>query len=106
MEERRFEERLEEMADKFSRKLEEIADRFGRRMDERFSRFGEKIEVKLKSRKRIGRDNAFWGVVLIFVGFFWLARNLHWFHFSLPFWPLILIIIGIYLILENRYFRE
>lgn len=49
-------------------------------------------------------DNIFWGLVLVVVGGFFLARNLGYvdFHFAMKtYWPVILILIGASVLLKS-----
>jgi hypothetical protein len=51
-----------------------------------------------------GSESIFWGLVLVVVGGFFLARNLGYidFHFAVKtYWPVILILIGISVLLKS-----
>lgn len=86
-------------------RIDEVIDSVNQRVNDALGQINEKIEElggkpRRKSRKQ--RDNTFWGLVLIVVGFFWLAGNLDWFHLDIPFWPVVIIVVGLYLLVESR----
>ena len=86
-------------------KIDKVIDGVNQRVNDALGQINEKIEElsgkpHRKSRKQ--RDNTFWGLVLIVVGFFWLAGNLDWFHLDIPFWPVVIIVVGLYLLVESR----
>lgn len=57
----------------------------------------EKKEIKCKHS-----HSPFWGVVLLVLGFVFLADNMGWLYIDLPFWPIVMIIGGAYLIYSSR----
>ena len=56
---------------------------------------------KLRARPNI---SAF-GIILVLIGLFWLARDLGYVPKWVPIWPFVLIIIGLYLILRKPWFE-
>lgn len=48
---------------------------------------------------RNSSDSIFWGIVIIIIGFIFLAKNMEWIHINAwevigTYWPLVLIYIG------------
>ena len=88
-----------------NQKIDEVIDSVNERVNDALGQINEKIEEmggKPQRKSRKHRDNTFWGIVLIVVGFFWLAGNLDWFHFDIPLWPVVIIVVGLYLLVEGR----
>ncbi len=56
--------------------------------------------VKQSSGKSSSR--MYFGILLIAVGFFLLAKEMGWISMRLPIWPLLLIILGFYLLLSKK----
>ncbi|MBC8205196.1 hypothetical protein ISS30_06975 [bacterium] len=94
-----FSERIEEEIERASKVIEEKAQEIGRKIESEF-RGGKKSE---HSERRCHHSAGnFWGVVLIIFGFIFLAENLRWIDWNIPFWPLLLIVVGAYLIYDKR----
>ncbi len=90
MDEKKIEQKIDEISSRVDEKLNDIGDR----LDEVFD--GKK---KSESHRRGGE---FAGILLIVIGFIFLAQNLDWFDWDLPWFPLLLIVIGVYLIYNHR----
>ncbi len=109
MDEKKFEERLEQII----KDAEEKINKFGEKLDDKFideklKNLGDELEKKLDekfscrpSHRNSRRSSEFWGFVLVGIGFIFLADNLRWVHWDLPFWPMALIILGAYLIYQS-----
>ena len=87
------------------KKIEEKIEEISRAVEQKLTEFGDKLEGKIhdkksKDAKRKGGDFA--GIVLIVIGFIFLANNLNWFRWDIPLIPLLLIILGVYLIYSHR----
>ena len=97
----------EEKFDKKMKKLEKRVEEIGEKIEEKGEEFGKKVESKAKTfhekfeKKGHHGHNLFWGIVLIVVGFLWLANNLDWFEYDVPWIPVVMIAVGIFLILRN-----
>ena len=46
------------------------------------------------------------GITLILIGLFWLARDLGYIPKEIPIWPFVLILIGLYFILRKPWFES
>ena len=47
--------------------------------------------------------NSFWGVVLVMVGFIWLAKSVGWLdEVDIPLFPLVLICLGVYFLVRSN----
>ena len=44
----------------------------------------------------------YFGILLIVVGFFLLAKEMGWISLRFPIWPILLIILGFYLLLPKK----
>lgn len=50
------------------------------------------------------QHSSFWGVVLVVIGFFWLARSLGWLdEIDIPWVPVFMILAGVYFIFRSQY---
>ena len=86
-------------------KVDRIIDDVNQRVSDAMQQVNQKIdEITGKSNRKTKKqkDNTFWGIVMIVVGFFWLGNNLDWFDFNIPIWPIAIIIVGLYLLIEGR----
>ena len=94
MDERKIEEKLEELSRQVEDKMREI----GESVDSKFKQHLEDKELREHIHSRSRRGGEFWGVILLVVGFLILADNMHWFNWDIPLIPLGMIILGVYLI--------
>ncbi len=60
------------------------------------------VAKSLRKRRDRSKDSAFWGIVLISVGGFWIAKNLGWFFFDISICPVALVIIGLYMLITGQ----
>ncbi len=105
-----LEKTIEAMSERLEKIGENIADRvedFEENLNENINKSSESdesksgIEKKLRRSRRNRGDTFFWGVILIAIGTFWIARNLGWFVWRIEFWPSALIILGLYILIRN-----
>lgn len=63
-----------------------------------------KIEISGHDHYCCGGNSYFWGIFLLIIGAWFLAKELGWIASSFSLWPLILIVFGIWLLVKhNRY---
>jgi len=97
MDEKKIEEKIEEISRKVETKMKEMGDLVDEKLKEHFS------DAKTHHHKqRYMHSTNFWGIILIIFGILFLAKNIHWIHWNLPIFPVILIIIGAYLIYGGK----
>ena len=115
MEEKKTGESAEDanrQSSEFSEKIEEKIEQAAREFKEKAKEIGERIEKEFKSeagergrhdpKHRPHRSANFWGAVLIIIGFLFLAENLRWIDWDIPFWPIVLIVVGAYIIYDQK----
>jgi uncharacterized membrane protein HdeD (DUF308 family) len=93
MDEKQFEEKLEEITKKFEARLKETTDQMEQKLD-------SKLWVQQKV-KRHRHSEQFWGIALLVVGLILLANRFDWFDWHLPLIPIALIVVGAYFIFAN-----
>jgi hypothetical protein len=88
----------------FEEKIEETTRRFEERLKDFEERLEEKFDTKYWEHRRwthSRRSGEFWGIVLLIVGFIFMAENMHWFHWDFPLIPTAMIVVGIYLLFRS-----
>ena len=105
MDEKKIEQRIEEIAKNAEERIKKMGDQIEEKIiDKKLKETAEKIDRKIDEKINPGkrtcsqRSSEFWGIVLLILGFLFLADNFHWIHWDIPFWPLVMIIGGGYLI--------
>lgn len=94
MDEKKFEEKIEEIVKKVEEKIHNIGDIVDERIKEHLV---EKEAKNVKSNQQ-RRNHEFWGIILLVFGFIFLAENMNWIQWDVPLIPLAMVAIGIYLI--------
>ena len=98
MDEKKIEEKMEEISRKVESKMKEMGDLVDEKLKEHFS------EDKTHHHKRRNvNSTSFWGIILIIFGIIFLADNINWIHWHLPILPIALIIVGAYLIYGGKH---
>jgi hypothetical protein len=90
MDEKEFQEKLDETVRKVETRLKEVTEQLEQKLD-------SKLWAQQKVKRHRGAEQ-FWGVALLLVGFVLLADRFEWFHWHLPLIPIALIVIGAYFI--------
>lgn len=49
-----------------------------------------------------GSNGYGWGIVLLVIGLFFLARDFGWFDINISFWTVVLIVFGLYFIFARK----
>ncbi len=106
MKEKKIEEKIEQIARDAEAKIRELGKQLEERnLEQRIKEAAERVESSIarkleaqKKRHSYRRSTEFWGVILLIMGFFFLAENLRWIRWDVEIWPLALIIFGAYLI--------
>jgi len=109
MDEQQFEQRLEQIVKNADFKISQLTEKIDDKvLKDKLNNLGKEIDSKIEERlsskckpRHHRRNSEFWGFVLVAVGFLFLAENMRWIDWDLPFWPTVLIIIGAYLIFQN-----
>lgn len=109
MDEKKIEERVEQIVKDAEQRINELGDKFDEKIVEEklkhaADRIHRRVEERLDEAKKSRcshRNSEFWGIVLIVIGFIFLADNLHWIRWSLPWIPTILIIFGGFLVFQS-----
>ena len=97
MDQKEFEDKLDEYANKLSGAVSDGVTR----MEEAFERHKQKISEREKSSERDPmRGSPKMGVILLVIGLLWLLNSVG--VFSQPIFPVIMIIVGIFFIARNR----
>jgi hypothetical protein len=90
VDEKQFEEKLEETIKKFEARLKETTDQLEQKLE-------SKLWVQQKVKKHRNTEQ-FWGIALLVVGLILLANRFDWFNWHLPLIPIALIVVGAYFI--------
>lgn|GEM_PF-1689344 len=111
MDEKKFDERLEQIIKDAEEKINKACDKFDDKfVEEKLKNLRDELEKKIdekfsgrQSHKNSRRSGEFWGFILVVIGLVFLAENLRWIDWDLPFWPTALIVVGAFMIFQSSY---
>ena len=97
MDEKRIEQKLDEISDRMEAKMKAMEDKFDRKFEEPTG------DVRpCRPGWKSSRPSGFCGIIMIAAGIIFLLDNIHWIHWDLPMIPVFMVILGAYLIYRSR----
>lgn len=81
------------------KKIEELVES---RIKEAFDKIEANIDGICKNPEKHSRRGSkfeFLGLLLVVIGLLFLADEMNWFRWDIPFWPVVLIALGLYFLL-------